>query len=374
MLTRMYIHNYKCFQNFEVDFEKVHDAAIIGRNGTGKTTIACVLDILRRIGGGESDVNGLVGIEDFWHASPGELLRIEVSFRIEADSYAYSFALEFPEGFKKLRVAEESLVVNGERILTRDRAQVTLVTRSGGESRFANDWHEFVLPRIFIQEGVTVKAVKVARDFLSEILVLCPVPDDMGGAAPSDDGRSLFPRGTNFEAWLCRQITAIPDIYENMKIWLKSLRSMLDFDGFTTTDGRVLVRFKADGKIENQPFRWLSNGEKVFFLAAAVMAVNDCREHPILCFWDEPDNYLSLSEIGNVMASLRYSFSSRGQLVVTSHSDEAISKFPDDGVFHLLRKSHLEPTHPMQSVAQRKKDLRLDGEKGMLLLTGDLEG
>ena len=374
MLTRVYIHNFRCFQNFEFDFGKIHEAAIIGLNGTGKTTISRVLDVLRQIGGGRSSVDELIGVRDFWHASAEELLRIEVSFRIGTDSYAYGFALEFPEGFVKLRVAEESLEANGVRILSRDRAQVTLVNRSGNESRFLNDWHEFVLPRIFIQEGVTSEAVKEVRGFFSEILVLRPIPDDMGEGGQLEGGLSLLPKCTNFEEWLCRQYSEIPDIYENMKTWLRGSRPLRDFVGFLAKDGKLLIRFKADEKIESLPFCWLSSGEKVFFLAAAVMAVNDCRERPLLCFWDEPDNYMSLSEIGHVMTSLRHCFASRGQLIVTSHSDEAISKFPDEGVFHLMRNSHLEPTLPMQNVAQRKKELELDGEKGMLMLTGDLEG
>lgn len=373
MLTRIYIHNYKCFQNFEFDFGKIHEAVIIGQNGSGKTTLSCVLDILRRIGSGTAMVEELIGVRDFWHASPREMLRIEASFQIGSESYTYAFALELPDGFKKLRVAEETLVVNGGKILSRDRAQVDLVNRSGDQSHFTNDWHEFVLPRIFIQDGAAANAVKEVRAFLSNILVLRPIPDDMGDGMAVDETHNLQPRCANFEDWLCCQYAELPDVYDNMKTWLKESRPLQDFTGFKANGSRLLIRFKAKDSIDI-PFSWLSSGEKIFFLAAAVMAVNDCRDRPVLCFWDEPDNYLSLSEIGRVMASLRHCFASRGQLIITSHSDEAISKFTDENVFHLMRNSHLEPTLPMQSVAQRKKDMELEGEKETLLLTGDLEG
>lgn len=57
MLTRVYIHNYKCFQNFEFDFGKIHEAVIIGQNGSGKTTLACALDVLRQIGYSEETIS-----------------------------------------------------------------------------------------------------------------------------------------------------------------------------------------------------------------------------------------------------------------------------------------------------------------------------
>ena len=53
------------------------------------------------------------------------------------------------------------------------------------------------------------------------------------------------------------------------------------------------------------------------------------RTAQILCFWDEPDNHLALSEVGHFVMDLRRSFQSGGQLVVTSHNQEAISRFSE---------------------------------------------
>jgi hypothetical protein len=42
--------------------------------------------------------------------------------------------------------------------------------------------------------------------------------------------------------------------------------------------------------------------------------------------------------------SLRRSFKNSGQILVTSHNEEAIRKFSNENTFLLYRNSHLEPT------------------------------
>ena len=60
----------------------------------------------------------------------------------------------------------------------------------------------------------------------------------------------------------------------------------------------IVVRFKANKKTQSLYFEDLSDGEKCFFLCAVVLTANEYYG-PLFCFWDEPDNYLSLSEVGH---------------------------------------------------------------------------
>jgi predicted ATPase len=121
----------------------------------------------------------------------------------------------------------------------------------------------------------------------------------------------------------------------------------------------MMVRFAKDDANTNISidFEDLSDGEKCLFVCATVLAANK-HYGPLFCFWDEPANYLSLSEIGYLLSTLRRSFEKKGQLVVASHNEEAIRKFSDENTFLLARRSHLEPTL-VQSVAriQRSGDL-----------------
>src|SRR5579862_1109251 len=104
----------------------------------------------------------------------------------------------------------------------------------------------------------------------------------------------------------------------------------------------LVVRFSNELGVMEVPFEDLSDGEKCFMICALVIAANDAYG-PLLCFWDEPDNYLAPSEVGPSIMALRKAFMSKGQLIVTSHNPEAIRRFSDENTLILYRNSHLEP-------------------------------
>jgi predicted ATPase len=123
---------------------------------------------------------------------------------------------------------------------------------------------------------------------------------------------------------------------------------------------------KKKGK-EDKYYKDLSDGEKCFFLSAVVLAANKFYG-PIFCFWDEPDNYLSLSGVGDFAMSLRNSFKDNGQILVTSHNPEAIREFSYENTFFLDRKSHLEPT-----LIRLLSDIPTTGDLINALICGDIE-
>jgi ABC-type multidrug transport system ATPase subunit len=90
-------------------------------------------------------------------------------------------------------------------------------------------------------------------------------------------------------------------------------------------------------------FDALSAGEKCFFLSAYIVASNTSG-YPVACIWDEPDNHLSLSQVGQFITSLRKMAKRNGQFIATSHHPETVRKFSDDNTFVLTRNSHLDPT------------------------------
>jgi ATPase subunit of ABC transporter with duplicated ATPase domains len=114
------------------------------------------------------------------------------------------------------------------------------------------------------------------------------------------------------------------------------------------------------------PCEDLSDGEKCFVVCALVLAANSSYG-PLVCFWDEPDNYLSLDEVGLFVSALRRGFQSGGQLIATSHNPEAIRKFSGENTFALYRNSHLEPT-----VVRLLGELQINGDLVESLARGDL--
>jgi len=89
----------------------------------------------------------------------------------------------------------------------------------------------------------------------------------------------------------------------------------------------------------------LSQGEKCFFLSACIITANVVGP-PVVCTWDEPDNHLSLSQVGQFITALRKGANRGGQFIATSHHPETVRKFSDETTFVLKRKTHQEPTLP----------------------------
>ena len=75
-------------------------------------------------------------------------------------------------------------------------------------------------------------------------------------------------------------------------------------------------------------------------ICALVLAANGAYGR-LLCFWDEPDNYLALSEVGHFVMALRKAFQSGGQFITTSHNPEAIRRFSDENTLVLFGRAIL---------------------------------
>jgi predicted ATPase len=115
------------------------------------------------------------------------------------------------------------------------------------------------------------------------------------------------------------------------------------------------------------PFEDLSDGEKCFIISALVLAANRAYG-PLLCFWDEPDNYLAPSEVGHFVVALRKAFQSGGQFIATSHNTETIRRFSDENTLLLYRNSHLEPT-----IVRTLEKVPHSGDVISAMVRGDLQ-
>jgi predicted ATPase len=126
------------------------------------------------------------------------------------------------------------------------------------------------------------------------------------------------------------------------------------------------VSFQRDRASMRIPFKGLSDGEKCFLLGAVVLAASKVYG-PLFCFWDEPDNFLSISEVGRFVMELRSAFSQGGQLIATSHNPEAVLRFSDENTLIMYRNSHFEPT-----LVKRLDELAIPGDLVSALIRGDV--
>jgi energy-coupling factor transporter ATP-binding protein EcfA2 len=342
MLQRLYVHNFRCLENFEMAPKGLSSILLIGRNGTGKSTIASALELLQSIGRGINRVGQLIQTKDFAPGRSGSPIRFEIEVLLNEKLYKYVLALELQDNVKELRVLEEKLIVAGEPIYARAGSQVIVMSQQS-ESQFSVDWHLIALS--VIQEKSETDPLRVFRTWLSHMVILAPLPSLMTG---DSNGETLEPRrdGSNFGEWFSGLLSRYPAAYRDIDKYLQAVMPDIS-DIHNELIGKdvksMIVRFEKNQKSLNIDFKDLSDGEKCFFLCAVVLAANRYYG-PLFCFWDEPDNYLSISEVGHFVMALRRSFKASGQLLTTSHNGEAIRKFSSENTFVLDRKNHLEPT------------------------------
>jgi predicted ATPase len=368
MLQRLYVHNFRCLENFELILKEIPSSLLIGKNGAGKSTIALALEILQNIGRGINRVGQLVQSKDFNRGRSDVPIRLEIEVLLDEKLYKYIIALELPENFRELRILEEHLLVAGKPIYSRREAQVTLYTSSRNpEAQFLVDWHLIALP--VIQEQSETDPIRVFKLWLSRMVILAPIPSLMTG---DSNGETLEPQrdASTFGEWFSGLLSRYPAAYTQTDRYLREV--MPDIQDFLNEqigkDSKsMVVRFEAKNANLSVDFKDLSDGEKCFFLCAVVLAANK-HYGPLFCFWDEPDNYLSLSEVGHFVTSLRRSFKDSGQVIVTSHNEEAIRKFSNENTFVLDRKSHLEPT-----LIRLLSDIPVSGDLVDTLIRGDIE-
>lgn len=368
MIERLYIHNFRCLENFEFKPGGAPSVLLIGKNGSGKSTLAKALSVLQRIGRGVTRTGELVKPADCTQGRKEVPMRFSLEVRLDSRLYAYTLALELPDQFKEFRVSEESLHVDGQEIYTRKQAQVNMPPRSSKVgAQFSIDWHVIALN--VIQDPGYSRTLSTFREWLAGMVLLAPVPSMMTGDS-KDESLQPLADGGNFGDWMAGLLAQYPAAYNDI---VSNLRDVLpDLHQFrnvpTGRDAKALMvdfRTAPAGQLELE-FDVLSDGEKCFFVGAVLLAANKAYG-PLLAFWDEPDSHLSMAEVRQFAIALRRAFDQGGQVIITSHNAETIRSFSDDNTWVLDRLNHLAPT-----VIRPLSELQVRGDLVQALLSGEL--
>ena len=340
MIERLYVHNFRCLENFTLDLAGHPSAVLIGKNGAGKSTVLRCLEIFQRICRGTSRVKDLISTTDFTQFRTDRPMRFEVELTLGEKRFKYAIAFEwFPE-VREAHILDESLSVDGNDVFTRHKSQIQL---SGG-SRFLLDWRVFALP--VINEQPPARSVQDVKTFFASMILIAPVPSVMTGFAEAPSMELQYD-AANYASCLLAMLQQKPKAYGTFESYMKTV--IPDFSSIENplrgeSGTQLIVKFEGENpqRSLSVEFKALSDGEKCFFLSAYIIASNMVGA-PVICMWDEPDNHLSLSEVGQFITSLRKMTNRSGQFIATTHHPETVRKFSDESTFVLTRKSHFDP-------------------------------
>jgi energy-coupling factor transporter ATP-binding protein EcfA2 len=208
VVHRLHVHNFRCLENFDLSLSGMSSVLLIGKNGSGKTTVGRALEILQKIARGTNRVHDLVGVRDLARGRADVPMRFEIEAELHGILYQFAIAFELPKGFKELRVLEEKLSVGGKSIYSRELAQVHLARSGGGkEAEFRIDWHMAALP--IIQELSENDPIFVFKQWLARMLILRPIPALISGNSSEETLRPNI-QVTDFGAWFSGLLAYAP--------------------------------------------------------------------------------------------------------------------------------------------------------------------
>lgn len=343
MIERIYIDNFKTFQNFE--WKPGNVALVMGRNGTGKSTLFEVLHLLQALICGERLVLELFPESSRvrWDQRNGQ--QFELGIRTTEGRFQYRLAIEHAADRGEARIVRETLHVEGTPLFSFEMGKIQLYNDAGtpGPSLSGN-WKKSGLG--LVVPGPSNKLLTSFKEWLGRVLVLRPNPFAMSGRAPGEDAL-LLPSVANFAAWY-RYVYQDRgrDVYRAMEALGKVL------DGFQDVSIRVdeqrtgwLRANFADstGKGYQLQFDELSDGQRVLILLYVALYTQMDAQRTVA--FDEPDNFVSLDEIQPfLMDVLDKALDGRGpQCFIASHHPEYLNQLaPTHG--HVLFREHSGPT------------------------------
>src|SRR6266487_1785451 len=87
VIRRLYVHNFRCLENFELPVSGQPSVLLIGNNGSGKTTVGLALEILQKIARGTNRVGNLVKPKDFFLGRTDAPMRFEIEVDLKGKIY-----------------------------------------------------------------------------------------------------------------------------------------------------------------------------------------------------------------------------------------------------------------------------------------------
>ena len=318
VLSRLYVDNFRCLENFELDLDETN--VFLGRNGTGKTS---VLNVLRNIQGlvvRGSKVDSVFPARDISLYGQRNEQRFEIETRVDGEAYRYSLVVEHDLSRGRMRVWEETLEHDGNPIFEfkNGDAQLYRDDYSKGPA-YPFDWSQSGIS--FLNERANNKTLTEFKKEIANYIIVSCCPPIMSAETRTED-EFLEPLMQNFVGWYRRaaqeNMNSIAPLFETLR------EALPDFDSINLTESgensRALKAIFRDpsSKLIRYGFDQLSDGQRALIAMYSLTHLSSDRQ--VSLFIDEPANYLALGEVQPWLAeAVERVGESLGQVVVASH-------------------------------------------------------
>lgn len=338
MLTRLYIDNYKCFSNLELELGPLQ--LLLGANGTGKSSVLDVIAELQTLLTGRSTI-GFSPTLTRWQTRTVQTFEVDVQRPSDNATFRYHVEIEIDYPKPSRTISRESLTCDG-RALYRTENGVSEVLLNGA-------WNRVLVPPF--SSGVSFAPLGNAeitwlRTFMSRMLILRPSPASMSAIGKEED--YLQQNASNFVAWY-RGIEPHQH-FENKQALHTKLGQVLS--GFNSL--RLLKSAEQQQRILSTSWRTdmgsdsekyevffgeLSDGQRMLILLYSLICLLPTPgDDAISILLDEPTNFVSLAEIEPWLREVEeLTEEQKLQAIIVSHNSEVVNAWAPSHGIHFLR-------------------------------------
>ena len=323
MIKYLYINNFRTFVNFKIEFGSLN--VLLGKNGSGKSGVYTVLDMLRNFVGQGMQTDLCFSSASCTRWMDSNIQTFELAVDHEGKEYIYHLEIEYDEKTKAGRVYSENVKLNGNSLLENHKGFVCLYDDNYAKgNEFQVDGSFSGLRFVFQSPGNSL--LSEFKLILFSIVVCSPNPYRMQGGSPTEmplpDG--FFSNVGNVFAYM--QL-ARPDVASKVQEYIRDINpSFVQLRMSMEVFGRTMV---ADYKFRDVEkyfhFEELSDGERVLIALAIIQFGYVKQGMPVVL--DEPDNYVALSEIKPWCMEMEKACMEGGQCILISHHPEVMDYF-----------------------------------------------
>ena len=346
MLTRLYVTNYRCLVNFE--FKPNAKQLVIGRNGTGKTTVFDVLTMLRDIVVRGKSCEEYLGGKTLtrWQNLTEQRFELDVKgnggeYRYELVVDEFDFGAEFRRGglFGRIvsgplpGVRQETLDFNGNPLFRFDNGEISLFDdqqKTEPSIRFPSNQARSGLAEAGGKDSTKLAWFRRWLRGLTEVQINPWAMSARSEHESPEPARDL----SNFADWYRHLRLERGDaIYEAMADLREAVPGLEALDAKEAgLDVRVLQAklHRGDGNSVELPFTDLSEGQRCLIALYVLLYCAVGQDRTLLL--DEPDNFIALAEIQPwLMKLLDRVDDTGGQVILVSHHPELLDQLASQG-------------------------------------------
>ena len=326
MIKRLYVDNFRCLENFELNFDSIN--LFLGDNGAGKSTVFDVLGKLQLLITSGDAVEEIFKQSDLtrWQSSEKQTFELEILGNNGIYKYQLELTMEVSTNHFETYISHEKLLFNENPLVDINMEEVKIYSDDGNinpSSRY-NFFQSIIR---FLKPDNNNKKIIWFRDRIRRLAIL-KISPNLITSESFQKNPFLTKKMENFVSWYHCIFT---DNQNKLAQLTESLQDILD--GFVSfkleriSEKAVILKliFKTEESDPNIEYTFveLSDGQKVLVVLYSLFYGLESQDYT-LCI-DEPENFLALSEIQPWLFQL-YDLCSEGKLqaLLISHHPELI--------------------------------------------------